>query len=481
MKTLPVFCLRFKNMSEKFDLTVIGSGPGGYVAAIRAAQLGMKTAIIEKRETLGGTCLNVGCIPSKALLDSSEKYESLNHQFEEHGIKASDVKLDLKQMMKRKDEVVADVCGGVDFLMKKNKITRFHGFGSFLSAKEIEIKNDEGKTQSIESDKTIIATGSVPVELPGIKVDGKQIITSDHAIALKKVPEKMAVIGAGVIGLELGSVWRRLGSEVHMIELLPSLFPGADSGMSKQALSIFKKQGLKFYFEHMVKSASVKNKKVQVEVENKKKGETFNLEVDSLLVAVGRRPYTDNLGLEQAGVELTDKKRVKVDSHFKTTVDNIYAIGDVIDGPMLAHKAEEEGVALAEILAGQAGHVSYLAIPSVVYTWPEIAWLGKSEDELKEEGVEYKTGKSFFRGNGRARAVNEIDGQVKILADKKTDRILGASIIGPNASELIAELAVSYEFAGSAEDVARAVHAHPTLAEVIKDAAQNAGGWAIHQ
>ncbi len=469
-------------MSEKFDVTVIGSGPGGYVAAIRCAQLGKKTAIIEKRETLGGTCLNVGCIPSKALLDSSEKYEMANHHFAEHGIKVGKVDLDLKTLLKRKDQVVSEVTQGVDFLMKKNKITRFHGFGQLAGKNEIKILDPEGKKeqQTIESEHIILATGSVPIELPGIEIDGKNIVTSDHAINLQQVPKHMTIIGAGVIGLELGSVWRRLGAKVTVVELLPRLLGTADKQMSSYFQRILTRQGIEFMFEHKVTSAKAGKGGVEIQVAGKD-GKEQKMKTDVLLVAVGRRPYTDSLGLEAAGVELTERKRIKVDEHFRTSQPNIYAIGDVVDGPMLAHKAEDEGVALAELIAGQSGHVNYFAIPWVVYTWPEVAYIGYGEEELKEQGIAYNVGKSYFKANGRAKAMAESDGMVKILADKQTDKVLGVFIVGANASELISEAAVAAEFGASAEDIARSVHAHPTLAEVVKDASQNVGGWAIHQ
>lgn len=468
-------------MADKYDIAVIGGGPGGYVAAIRCAQLGMNVALVEKRATLGGTCLNVGCIPSKALLDSSEHYEMLSKSLPDHGITASGVKLDLKKLMARKDKVVSEVCAGVDYLIKKNKITRYHGFGSFKSATLVSVKKEDGSEEVIEAEKSIIATGSVPVELPNINVNGKNIITSDHAIALDKVPKHMIIIGAGVIGLELGSVWRRLGAKVSVIEFMPGLLSSVDKQMGTMAQRIFEKQGMEFYFDHKVESVKEAKGQCIVSFSNNKQ-ETLSLEGDIVLVSVGRRPFSDSLNAENIGVELNDRKRIKVNPHtFQTSLSNIYAIGDITDGAMLAHRAEEEGVAVAEILAGQSGHVNYNAIPWVIYTWPEVAWVGKGEDELKQEGIEYKIGKSFFKANGRAKAMNETDGQVKVLADSKTDELLGVFVVGPRASDMIAEAAVAFEFCASSEDLARSIHAHPTLSEVIKDAAQNVGDWAIHQ
>ena len=467
---------------KEFDLAIIGGGPAGYVAAIRAAQLKMTVAIIEKRATLGGTCLNVGCIPSKALLESSEQYENALKRFAEHGIQAAEIKMDVAQMMKRKDKIVAEVCAGVDFLMKKNKVERFLGIGSLVSPTEVKIANSADKSeQTIKAKKIIIATGSVPIELPTVPIDGKTIITSDHAIALNKVPKHMVVIGAGVIGLELGSVWRRLGSKVTVVEALPRLFGTADRQMSNLAQRIFEQQGLEFLFEHKVEKAEAKGKGAVVTVKAPT-GESKAIETDVVLCAIGRKPYLEGLNLEQVGVKLTERGRIAVDFHsYATNVPGIYAIGDCINGPMLAHKAMEEGVAVAELIAGQAGHVNYDAIPSVVYTHPEVAWVGLGEEELKEKGIEYNVGRSFFKPNGRAKAMLESEGQLKILADKKTDRIVGAFCVGAQASQLIAELTLAMEFGASSEDVARTCHAHPTLSEIVKDAAESAGGWAIHQ
>ncbi|MCE9500969.1 MAG: dihydrolipoyl dehydrogenase [Leptospira sp.] len=467
-------------MAKEFDVTVIGSGPGGYVAAIRAAQLGFKTAIIEKRKTLGGTCLNVGCIPSKALLDSSEEYYKAKHKLGDHGIDIGQVKLDLKKLLARKDKVVSEVTGGVDFLMKNNKIERFHGFGKLISSSEIEIKLESGNTEIIKSKKIIIATGSVPIDIPGFEIDGKQVVTSDDAINLEKVPEHLIVIGAGVIGLELGSVWRRLGSKVTVVELQSRLFGNTDKQMASLAQRILETQGFEFLFEHKVIGLEKKNGKVKVRIADSSAKES-DVEGDVVLVAVGRRPFADNVGAEQIGIKFTSRKRIEVNPHtYETNIPGIYAIGDVIDGPMLAHKAEEEGIAVVETFAGQSGHVNYSAVPYIVYTWPEVAWVGLGEDELKDRGIQYKVGKSLFKSNARAKAMNEAEGQVKIIADKKTDKLLGVYIIGPRASDMIAEAAVAFEFGATAEDLARSFHAHPTLSEIIKEAAMAVDKWAIH-
>jgi dihydrolipoamide dehydrogenase len=465
---------------EEFDLTVIGAGPGGYVAAIRAAQLGMKTAIIEKRKTLGGTCLNVGCIPSKALLDSSEQYHLTKHKLEDHGITAKDVKIDISKMIQRKDKIVSEVCDGVDYLMKKNKITRFHGFGKLKNQTEIDITAEDGNTTTVKSKNIVLATGSAPITFPGFEPDGKQIITSDHAINLQKVPKHMIIIGAGVIGLELGSVWSRLGAEISIIELMPRLFGTTDKQMAAYAQRIYEGQGLKFYLEHKVVSLDKKSNSVIVKATDSS-GKEHNFEGDTVLLSVGRRPYSDGVGAKEIGIEFTERNRIKIDHHtYRTNIPNIYAIGDVIDGPMLAHKAEDEGIAVAEIIAGQKGHVNYEAIPWIVYTWPEVAWVGYGEEELKEKGIEYKVGKSIFKSNGRAKAMNESEGQVKVLADKKTDKLLGIYIIGPRASDMIVEAAVAFEFGSSAEDLARTCHAHPTLSEVVREAAMAVDKWSIH-
>jgi len=473
-----------RSIMKEFDLVVIGGGPAGYVSAIRAAQLKMSVAIIDKRASLGGTCLNVGCIPSKALLDSSEHYENALKNFAAHGISAKDIKMDVGQMVARKDKVVAEVTSGVDFLMKKNKIERFVGLGTITGPNEVVVLDAEKKAtlETLKAKKVIIATGSVPVELPTVPIDGAIVITSDHALALKKVPKHLIVIGAGVIGLELGSVWRRLGAKVSIVEFLPRLFPSSDRQMSNLAQRLYEQQGFEFMFEHKVEKAELKGKTAAIVTVKTPTGETKTLEGDAVLCAVGRKPYLDGLGLDKAGVKLTERGRVAVDFHsYQTSVPSIYAIGDCIDGAMLAHKAMEEGVACVEVMAGQAGHVNYGAIPGIVYTHPEVAWVGMGEEELKEKGIEYKVGRSFFKPNGRAKAMMESDGQLKLLSDKKTDRLLGAFIVGARASELIAELTLAMEFGASAEDIARTCHAHPTLSEIVKDAAEQNGGWAIHQ
>ncbi|EQA43973.1 dihydrolipoyl dehydrogenase [Leptospira broomii serovar Hurstbridge str. 5399] len=466
-------------MAEEFDVLVIGSGPGGYVNAIRAAQLGLKTGIIEKRKTLGGTCLNVGCIPSKALLDSSEEYHKVLHKTQDHGIGVGKVTLDLNKLMERKNVIVKEVTDGVDYLMKKNKITRYEGFGKLLGGGKVEVSLADGKKETLSAKHIVLATGSVPIDIPSLPVDGKTIITSDHAIDLRVIPKKLVIIGAGVIGLELGSVWQRLGAQVTVVELLPGLLTNVDKSFGNLLQRSLEGQGFNFLFEHKVLGASSSKNGVKVKIAAPG-GKESELDADVVLVAIGRRPFIEGIGLEDAGVQLTERKRIKVDSHFRTNIPGIYAIGDVIDGPMLAHKAEEEGVALAELIAGQSGHVNYLAVPSIMYTWPELAWVGKGEEELKAAGVEYKTGKSLFKPNARAKAMNEAEGQVKILADKKTDKILGAFVFGPRASDMIAELAVAVEFGASAEDIARSFHAHPTLSEVVKEAAMAVDKWAIH-
>ncbi len=465
---------------KEFDLAIIGAGPGGYVCAIRAAQLGMKVAIIEKRRTLGGTCLNIGCIPSKALLDSSEHFYHTHHKLADHGIHVKDIQLDLKKLLARKDQVVKEVCDGVDWLMNKNKVERFHGHGKLVSNKEIFIQKEDGSSQTIQSRNIVIATGSVPIDLPGFEVDGKQIVTSDHAINFPSVPKHLLIIGAGVIGLELGSVWSRLGAQVSIIELLPKLFGTADRQMSSLAQRIYESQGLKFYFEHKVIGIEKKENEVILKAINSK-GDGIEFKGDVVLVAVGRKPYVEGLGAKELGIQFTNRGRIQVDPHtYRTNIPNIYAIGDVIDGPMLAHKAEDEGIAVAEIINGQAGHVNYLAIPWIVYTWPEVAWVGYGEEELKEKGIDYVVGRAVFKSNGRVKAMNESEGQVKILAHKKTDRLLGVYIVGPRASDMIAEVALAFEFGATAEDVARTCHAHPTLSEVLREAAMAVGKWSIH-
>ncbi|MHA3046338.1 dihydrolipoyl dehydrogenase [Riemerella anatipestifer] len=465
---------------SQFDVTVIGSGPGGYVAAIRCAQLGFKTAIIEKYPTLGGTCLNVGCIPSKALLDSSEHFENAKHNFANHGIVINEPKADLARMVERKNEVVEQTTKGINFLMDKNKITVFEGVGSFETATKIKVTKNDGSTESIESKYTIIATGSKPSSLPFISLDKERIITSTEALNLKEIPKHLVVIGGGVIGLELGSVYKRLGSEVTVVEYLDKIIPGMDGSLSKELQKVLKKQGMKFMLSTAVSAVERKGDRVVVTAKDKK-GAEVSVEGDYCLVSVGRRPYTEGLGLENAGVDLDERGRVKVNDHLQTNVSNIYAIGDVVKGAMLAHKAEEEGVFVAETLAGQKPHINYNLIPGVVYTWPEVAGVGKTEEQLKEEGVSYKIGSFPMRALGRSRASGDIDGLIKVLADEKTDEILGVHMIGARAADMIAEAVVAMEFRASAEDISRISHAHPTFTEAIKEAALDATGKrALH-
>lgn len=454
---------------NSYDVAIIGSGPGGYVAAIRCAQLGMKTAIIEKYSTLGGTCLNVGCIPSKALLDSSHHYEDAVKHFEEHGIDIpGDIKVNLKQMITRKQSVVDQTTGGIDFLMKKNKIDVYEGLGSFKDATHITIKGKE--TTEIEAKNIIIATGSKPSSLPFITLDKERVITSTEALKLTEIPKHLVVIGGGVIGLELGQVYKRLGSEVTVVEYMDRIIPTMDSGLSKELNKVLKKQKFTINTSHKVKSVERKGKEVIIKADNKK-GEEVIIKGDYCLVSVGRRPYTDGLNAEAAGVKLTDRGQIEVNDHLQTNVKNIYAIGDVVKGAMLAHKAEEEGVFVAEILAGQKPHIDYNLIPGVVYTWPEVASVGKTEEQLQEEKVDYKVGQFPMRALGRSRASMDLDGFVKILADKKTDEILGVHMVGARAADMIAEAVVAMEFRASAEDVSRMSHAHPTFTEAIKEAA----------
>jgi dihydrolipoamide dehydrogenase len=462
-------------MSESFDVIVIGSGPGGYVCAIRAAQLGLKTACVEKRATLGGTCLNIGCIPSKALLQSSEEFEKTTHALKDHGILVDSVKLDLARMQARKTEVVAANTKGVEFLFRKNKVTWLKGTGRITAPGSVDVDGTAYTAKNI-----VIATGSDSVPLPGVTVDEKQIVTSTGALELDKIPGHLVVVGGGVIGLELGSVWKRLGAEVTVIEFLDRIVPGMDTEVATAFQRVLQKQGLKFRLGTKVTGATAGAGGVSLTVEPVTGGTSETIQADIVLVAIGRRPYTENLGLAEAGVEMDDRKRVKVDGHWATNVPGIYAIGDVIVGPMLAHKAEDEGVAVAEILAGQAGHVNYDAIPGVVYTWPEVASVGKTEEELKAGGIAYNVGKFPFTANGRARAMGDTDGFVKILADKATDRLLGAHVLGPDAGTLIAELTTAIEFGASAEDVARICHAHPTLSEAVKEAALAVEKRALH-
>ena len=462
-------------MAETFDIIVIGAGPGGYVCAIRAAQLGLKVACVEKRATLGGTCLNVGCIPSKALLQSSENFHEATHGFKDHGINIGEIKLDLARMQARKGEVVGANTKGIEFLFKKNKVTWIKGAARFTGPNALEVDG-----QAYSAKHIIIATGSESVPLKGVEVDEKRIVTSTGALELDKVPGHLVVIGGGVIGLELGSVWRRLGAEVTVIEFLDRITPTMDGEISKTFQQILTKQGFKFKLGYKVTSAKVGTDGVALTVEPAKGGDAETVKADVVLLAIGRYAYTEGLNLAAAGVETDERGRVKINNHFETNVPGVYAIGDVVAGAMLAHKAEEEGVALAEILAGQAGHVNYAAIPSVVYTWPEIASVGKTEEELKKDGVAYKVGKFPFSANGRARAMGCVDGFVKLLSDKETDKLLGAHIIGPDAGALIAECVTALEFGASAEDVARTCHAHPTLSEAVKEAALAVDGRAIH-
>lgn len=453
----------------KYDVTVIGSGPGGYVAAIRCAQLGMKTALVERYSTLGGTCLNVGCIPSKALLDSTEHLHKAKHEFAEHGIKTGPIKVDFKQMIARKKGVVDQTTGGIDFLMKKNKIDVHHGHGTLESASVISIQPEKGKAFKIETGKVIIATGSKPSTLPFIKLDKKRVITSTEALSLTKLPKTMVVIGAGVIGVELGSVYARLGVEVTMIEYLPRIIPGMDGELAKDLARSLKKMGIKLNLSHKVKEVKAGAKSVKIVAEDKK-GVDQKFEAEYCLVAVGRRPYTDNLGLENIGIELDERGRIPVGKNLETKVPGVFAIGDVIKGAMLAHKAEEEGVLVAEHMAGQKPHIDYNLIPGVVYTWPEVAGVGQTEEQLKEAGVAYKSGKFPFRASGRARASMDIDGFIKVLADATTDEILGVHMIGPRIADLIIEAVVAMEFRASAEDIARMSHPHPTYTEAMKEA-----------
>ena len=460
-------------MSE-FDLVIIGGGPGGYVAAIRAAQLGMSVACVEKRGALGGTCLNVGCIPSKALLESSEKFEDASHHFAEHGIKAK-IELDLKTMMGRKDKVVVDLTKGIEGLFKKNKVTYVVGTGVIKSASEVVVGKETLKTKRI-----LIATGSDVMKLPGVEIDEKKIVSSTGALALDSVPSHLVVVGGGVIGLELGSVWRRLGAKVTVVEFMDKIGGYMDAEVAKQFQRIMEKQGIEFKLGAKVTGADAKGKGVSLTLEPAKGGATEKLAADVVLVSIGRKPYIDGLGLDKVGVKLDERGRVAVDHHFETNIKGIYAIGDVIAGPMLAHKAEEDGIAAVEGMTGQKPHIDYNLVPGVIYTWPEVANVGKNEEEVKAAGVEYKVGKFPFLANSRGRAVGQTDGFVKIIADAKTDRVLGVHIIGPHAGTLIAEAVTTMEFGGSSEDIARTCHAHPTLNEAVKEAALAVLGRAVH-
>ncbi len=465
-------------MKDKFQVVVIGGGPGGYVCAIRLAQLGLKTACIESRGSLGGTCLNVGCIPSKSLLNLSEEFHKVQN-LSNKGIEIGGVKLNLTKMMKSKDKAVTILTKGVEFLLKKNKVTYFKGTGSFKTKNEILIKDDKDKKTLIQADKIIIATGSEPVSLPGIELDEKVIVSSTGALKLEKVPKKMIVVGGGYIGLEMGSVWSRLGAEVHVIEFLDHITPGMDKEISIEFMKILKKQGINFHMQHKVEEIK-KNEAGAVVTTTDKEGNKKDFECNIVLISVGRRPNTNNLNLESIGIEMDEKKRVKTNNNFQTNINNIYAIGDVIKGPMLAHKAEDEGIAVAENIAGQSGHVNYDTIPGVIYTTPEVASIGKTEEELKVRNIEYKIGKFSFMANSRAKAIDDAEGFVKILADKKTDKVLGAHLIGPHAGELIAEIGVAMEFGASSEDIARTCHAHPTFSEAVKEAALSVDKRAIH-
>lgn len=467
-------------MADNFDLTVIGTGPGGYVAAIRAAQLGMRVAVVEKWPTFGGTCLNIGCIPSKAMLHASELYDEAGHQFRQFGIDVTP-SLNLPQMLTHKDETVTANVSGVEFLFKKNKITAFRGTGSILAAGRVLVTPQSGAPQTIETRNIVIASGSVPIDLPGIEIDEEKIVTSTGALSLKQVPRRLLVVGGGIIGLELGSVWQRLGSKVTVVEFLDRILPGLDAEAARQVQRNLTKQGMEFRLATKMTAVEKRGDgSLTATLAPSAGGDTSLIDADAVLVAVGRKPYTEGLGLEAAGVALDERGRIRTDHQFKTNVPGIYAIGDVVAGVMLAHKAMDEGHAVAEIISGQQPHVNYGTIPSVMYTSPEVAWVGKSEEELKAAGVEYKIGKFPFTANGRAKAMLATQGYVKILADVTTDRVLGAQIIAKNAGEMIHEIVVLMEFSGSAEDLARTTHAHPTLSEAIREAALMCGDGAIH-
>ena len=465
-------------MPDKFQAVVIGGGPGGYVCAIRLAQLGLKTACVESRGSLGGTCLNVGCIPSKSLLNLSEEFHKVKN-LSNKGIEVGEVKLNLGKMMKSKEKAVTVLTKGVEFLLKKNKVTYYKGVGSFKSKNEISIKGEDNNETLIFSEKVIIATGSVPVALPGISFDEKIIVSSTGVLKLDKVPKKLMVVGGGYIGLEMGSVWSRLGSEVHVVEFLDHITPGMDKEISDEFMKILKKQGIKFHMQHKVEKITKKNSSAIVSTMDKD-GNKKDFDCDVVLVSVGRKPNTEGLNLEKIGLNLDDKNRIQTDKNIKTNLENIYAIGDVITGPMLAHKAEDEGIAVAENIAGQSGHVNYDTIPGVIYTTPEVASIGKTEEQLKESNIKYKIGKFSFMANSRAKAIDDTEGFVKILADEKTDKVLGAHLIGPHAGELIAEIGVAMEFGASSEDIARTCHAHPTFSEAVKEAALSVDKRAIH-
>jgi dihydrolipoamide dehydrogenase len=464
---------------ESFDLAVIGAGPGGYVAAIRAAQLGLRVALIEKEASLGGTCLNVGCIPSKALLESSERYYQATHDFSSHGITTGAVTFDLARMMARKQQVVEELTKGIRMLMKKNKVKVLRGRGKLAGPERVVVNKDSGEEEEIRANNTILAMGSVPIELPFLPFDGKHIVTSTEALSFERVPEHLVVVGAGAVGLELGSVWNRLGAQATVIEMLPTIVPFADRQVAKALEKALTKQGLAFRLKSRVAGAAVEGDRINVTVENEM-GEGEVISCDRLLVAVGRRPLTEGAGLEEAGVRLGESGRIEVDHRLQTAVPGVYAIGDLVRGPMLAHKAEEEGVAVAERIAGKPGHINYQAIPSVVYTWPEVAQVGLTEAEAKDQGLPVKSGRSYLKANARAKCMGEEDGLVKVISHAETDRLLGLHIMGPHASEMIAEAVTAFEFSGSAEDVARTVHAHPTLSEIVKEAALAVERRQIH-
>ena len=465
-------------MADKFQAVVIGGGPGGYVCAIRLAQLGMKTACIESRGSLGGTCLNVGCIPSKSLLNLSEEFYKVKN-LSSKGIEVGEIKLNLNKMMKNKEKAVTVLTKGVEFLLKKNNVTYFKGVGSFKSKNEISIKDVNKNETLIFAEKTIIATGSVPTSLPGIDFDEKIIVSSTGVLKLDKVPKKMVVVGGGYIGLEMGSVWSRLGAQVHVVEFLDHITPGMDKEISSEFMKILKKQGIKFHMQHKVDKITKKNSSAVISTTDKD-GNKKDFDCEVVLVSVGRKPNTEGLNLEKIGLNLDDKNRIQTDKNFKTNLDNIYAIGDVISGPMLAHKAEDEGIAVAENIVGQSGHVNYDTIPGVIYTTPEVASIGKTEEQLNELNIKYKIGKFSFMANSRAKAIDDTEGFVKILADEKTDKVLGAHLIGPHAGELIAEIGIAMEFGASSEDIARTCHAHPTFSEAVKEAALSVDKRAIH-
>lgn len=465
----------------KYDVTVIGSGPGGYVAAIRCAQLGMKTAIIERYAALGGTCLNVGCIPSKALLDSSEHYHNARDKFKLHGIDLKDLKVNMPQMINRKNEVVAQTVKGIEFLMKKNKIDVHHGHGSFLDPHKIKVTKEDGTTEEVETDKVIIATGSKPITPDVFNYDKQRVITSTEALDITKLPKRMVVIGGGAIGLEMGSVFARLGTEVEVVEFQDRIIPTMDKDCSKELMRALKKTGVTFHLKHKVNNVEALKTKVKVEVQKRDSDETFTLDADYCLVSIGRRPYTHNLDLDNTSVALDDRGRVEVNNKLQTAEPNIYAIGDVVRGAMLAHKAEEEGVMVAELIAGEKPHIDYNLIPNVVYTWPEVAGVGRTEEQIKEDGIPYKVGKFPFKALGRARASMDTEGMIKVISHKDTDEILGVHMVGPRTADIIAEAVALMEFRASAEDAARMSHAHPTYTEALKEAALAAtGNRALH-